>query len=105
MDRYEYRWAIWRSGDNGAAALTELNALGSDGWEAVGLTDRAVVIPAAGMGAAAVPEVAVLSCDGSRRPDHAATMITPARVSGGGGPCSKSSSGSSRQVSPNCEAR
>lgn len=60
MVRYEYRWAVWKPNDSGANVLAQLNAWGAEGWEAVGLSNRAVAVPAAGMGASAVPEIAVL---------------------------------------------
>ncbi|MEY2467345.1 MAG: hypothetical protein QOF21_43 [Actinomycetota bacterium] len=60
MDRFEYKIAAWRREDDGTATLQQLNALGADGWEAVGMTTRAVPVPMAGMGAVSVPEIVVL---------------------------------------------
>lgn len=60
MTKFEYRLIVWSSDDNGSNVSAMLNALGGDGWEAVGLTPRAAPVPMAGMGTMTVPEVVVL---------------------------------------------
>jgi hypothetical protein len=60
MDGFEYQILPWRRNDDGTAALAQLNALGAEGWEAVGLAPRGVDVPMSGMGAEAVPEMVVL---------------------------------------------
>jgi hypothetical protein len=60
LDSFEYSIVAWSRSDNGAGTLAQLNALGAQGWEAVGLAPRATSVPASGMGADAVPEMIVL---------------------------------------------
>jgi hypothetical protein len=60
MESFEYLILPWPSSDDGTSTTQQLNVLGTDGWEAVGLATRAVSVPMAGMGAVAVPEVVVL---------------------------------------------
>ena len=60
VDRFEYLIVPWPPSDDGTGTLQQLDGLGADGWEAVGLAPRAVSVPMAGMGASAVPEIVVL---------------------------------------------
>ncbi len=60
MGRFEYTMVVWPPMGDGVQTVAELNRLGAEGWEAVGLTSRAVQTPMPGMGAAAVPEVVTL---------------------------------------------
>lgn len=60
MDVYEYSIVAWPPSDDGTSTLHDLNALGAEGWEAIGLTTRAGSVPMPGMGAKSVPEVIVL---------------------------------------------
>lgn len=60
MEHFEYLVLAWPSSDEGTGTTEQLNVLGADGWEAVGLAARGVSVPIAGMGARAVPEVVVL---------------------------------------------
>jgi len=60
VDRFEYRAVVWAIDDDGGQMLVRLNQVGAEGWEAVGVTARAMSVPMAGMGAKAVPEVIVL---------------------------------------------
>jgi hypothetical protein len=60
MSTFEYTTVVWRPYDDGTATLDLLNELGSQGWEAVGMTPRATGSPMPGMGADVVPEIVVL---------------------------------------------
>jgi hypothetical protein len=60
VDRFEYQMLPWLPQDDGTGTVAVLNALGAEGWDAVGLAPRAVSVPMPGMGADAVPEMIVL---------------------------------------------
>ena len=58
--RFEHMLVVWPPADDGTGTQELLNALGAEGWEAVGLAPRAAPAPMPGMGAAVVPEIVVL---------------------------------------------
>jgi hypothetical protein len=60
MEQFEYAIVTWPAKDDGSRTVAHLNELGAAGWEAVGVTPRAVGVPMPGLGAHAVSDVAVL---------------------------------------------
>ena len=59
-ERFEFSMVVWQPSSDGTEVLDHLNRMGAQGWSAVGLAPRAVVVPMPGMGGQAVPEVVVL---------------------------------------------
>jgi hypothetical protein len=57
---FEYTTVTWEPKHDAAALTDVLNALGAEGWEAVGMVPRGADVPMAGMGAKAVPQIVVL---------------------------------------------
>jgi hypothetical protein len=60
MDAFEYTMLVWPAGADGSGLIRELDQLGAQGWEAVGMTTRSVATPRPGMGAKAESDVVVL---------------------------------------------
>lgn len=60
METFEYMFAVWPAFDDGSASVNNLNALGAEGWEAVGIAPRAATVPMPGMGASSTPEMVIL---------------------------------------------
>lgn len=60
MDRFEYTLLRWSSDTESQATVQHLDQLGSQGWEAVGITTRATALPMPGMGGSMGSDVVVL---------------------------------------------
>ena len=60
MDRFEYLVVTWPAAPGGPYSVDQLDQLGSEGWEAVGMTSRPTSVLMPGMGATPDTEIAVL---------------------------------------------
>lgn len=60
MERFQYSVLIWTSKEEGPGILDQLDELGSEGWEAVGITTRSTALPMPGMGGSMGSDVIVL---------------------------------------------
>lgn len=59
-DRFEFSMIIWAPSDDGTITMDQLDRMGAQGWSVVAASPRAAVVPMAGMGGQAVPEVVLV---------------------------------------------
>ena len=60
MDQFEFQMVVWPPNEDGGATVRALNALGAEGWSAVGMAPRTSSVPVPGRGGSAIPEMVIL---------------------------------------------